>query len=697
MKFVRKRDGQLQEWDQDRITIAITQAFKATGVSDGEIAQDLSDRVAHILLDKFGGNGVPTVEEIQDIVENTIMGAGYYEVARAYILYRDQRRQVREMGFLLKSGDLVEDYIGINDWLVNENANMGFSMQGMNIYLTQKVISKYWLMRVHSPEIRRAHMGGDFHIHDLGILGPYCVGWDMQQMLMEGFPRGTPGKIVSGPAKHFRVALKQAVNFLYALQGEAAGAQAFSNFDTYLAPFIAYDGLSYDEVYQAMQEFMFDMNVPTRVGFQTPFTNTTLDRTVPKFMEDEGVVIGGKMQEDVYGDFQDEMDVFNKAYVDVNIQGDYEGRIFSFPIPTYNITKDFDWEFPELWELTAKFGIPYFSNFINSDMDPEDVRSMCCRLRIDNRLVKRGGGFFGSNPLTGSIGVVTINLPRIGYLAKDDTDFFGRLEQLMDLAKESLILKRRILEVLTEKGFYPYSKYWLAPVKQRFGEFWRNHFNTIGLVGGNEMCLNFLDESIGSSEGLRFSEKVLDVMRNKLMEYQNETVDENGYSTNIWNLEASPAEGASYRLAKIDREKYPDIRAANDNIGDEPFYTNSTQLAVNSDLDLWAALKHQDRLQTLYTGGTVFHTNPSPEGVKKLVQRIARGFHLPYYTITPTFSICPNHGHMSGEWTVCPRCGAVCEVYSRIVGYFRPVSQWNLGKKSEFGMRKTFDEQEEVV
>jgi len=585
---------------------------------------------------------------------------------------------------------LILDYIDKKDWKINENANIEYSVQGLNLYIVAKKMSAFWLDTVYSPEIRAAHVNGDMHIHDLSMFGSYCVGWDLQQMLMEGFPRGVAGKVVSGPAKHFRVALKQAVNFLFSLQGEAAGAQAFSNFDTYLAPFIHYDGLSYDDVYQCIQEFMFDMNVATRTGFQTPFTNITLDRTVPKFMEDEGVVIDGKMQKDTYGSFQDEVDMFNKAYVEVNTAGDYDGRIFSFPIPTYNITKEFDWDFPELWKLTAKYGIPYFSNFVNSDMSPDDVRSMCCRLRIDQReLKKRGGGFFGANPKTGSIGVASVNLPRIGYLVTGDEDYFERLDAVMKVARSSLKEKRRLVNQMTEGGMYPYTKYWLQSVKDRFGTYWRNHFSTIGLVGMNESCLNYFGEDIRSEQGLRFAERVLEFMRDRLMEYQLE-------DDTIYNLEATPAESTAYSLALKDRKRFNDIVVANEGSDGEPFYTNSSQLPVDADVGLWEALHHQDRLQPLYTGGTVFHTflgerNPSPVAVMKLVKRISQGFRLPYYTVTPTFSICRDHGYIAGEEHTCPLCGKPCEVYSRIVGYFRPVSAWNEGKKAEFELRKTFN------
>ncbi|MEM2546335.1 MAG: ribonucleoside triphosphate reductase, partial [Candidatus Bathyarchaeia archaeon] len=565
----------------------------------------------------------------------------------------------------------------------------------LNNYLSSKVIAKYWISLIYPPKIAEAHFSGDMHIHDLGVLGPYCVGWDIKDLLLTGFG-GVPGKIESTPAKHFRTALGQVVNFFYTLQGEAAGAQAFSNFDTYLAPFIRYDGLSQKEVEQALQEFFFNMNVPTRVGFQTPFTNVTLDLKVPDFMADEPVIIGGKVMDVAYGEMEKEMEMFNLAFTKVLSAGDAKGRVFTFPIPTYCITKDFNWDSPvsqRVFEVAAKYGAPYFSNFVNSDMKPEDVRSMCCRLRIDNReLRKRGGGFFGANPLTGSIGVVTLNLPRIGYLAKNEDEFFERLEALMEVARDSLEIKRKVLEQFTEKGLYPYSRRYLHGVKEAFGKYWKNHFSTIGILGMNEAIMNLFGYGIASAEGLEFAVKVLTFMREKLADFQEET-------GNIYNLEATPAEGASYRLARIDKRKYPDIVVANEKYlakGAEPFYTNSTQLPVDCEVDLFEALEHQDKLQPLYTGGTVFHIYLgerlySWKAAAELVRKVSWNFRLPYFTLTPTFSICPTHGYISGEHRQCPRCGANCEVYSRVVGYLRPVDQWNDGKQAEFAIRKTFE------
>ncbi len=696
MRYVRKRDGRLEPFDQNRITNAIWKAAKAVGGRDKELAKRLSDEVVRELEKRFGEDGVPTVEEIQDMVEKVLIENGHARTAKAYILYRKQHQDIRELAVLLSSAELVDRYLELEDWRVRENSNMSYSLQGLNNHLSSTVIAKYWVTRIYPPNIGDAHYSGDFHIHDLGVLGPYCVGWDLSDLLMMGFG-GVPGKIESKPPRHFRTALGQVVNFFYTLQGEAAGAQAFSNFDTYLAPFIYYDGLDEKEVKQALQEFFFNINIPTRVGFQTPFTNVTLDLNVPEFMRDEPVIYGGKVQDETYGDMQDELDLFNEAFAEVMGEGDAKGRVFTFPIPTYNITHDFNWDSPvsqKVFEVTAKYGTPYFSNFINSDMKPEDVRSMCCRLRIDNReLRKRGGGFFGANPLTGSIGVVTINLPRIGYLQKDEDGFFERLGELMELAKDSLEIKRKVLERFTEKGLYPYSRHYLRMIKESYGKYWKNHFSTIGLVGMNEAILNLFGYSIATREGLKFAVKVLKFMRRKLIEFQEET-------GNLYNLEATPAESTSYRLARIDKKKYPDIIVANERYlskGVEPFYTNSTQLPVDYTGDLFEALEHQDQLQTLYTGGTVFHIYLgerlySWESAAELVRKVATNFRLPYFTLTPTFSICPTHGYLSGEYKVCPTCGAKCEVYSRVVGYLRPVDQWNDGKQAEFSLRKTFDE-----
>jgi ribonucleoside-triphosphate reductase (formate) len=696
MKFVLKRDSKLESFDQERITTAVWKAAKAVGGKDREQAKRISDEVVAQLQQTFGDDGVPTVEEIQDVVEKRLIENGHAQTAKAFILYRKQHQDMRELAAILSSADLVDQYLEVEDWRVKENSNMSYSLQGLNNYLSSAVVAKYWINRIYPEKIANAHFQGDIHIHDLGVLGPYCVGWSISDLLLEGFG-GVTGKIESRPAKHFRTALGQVVNFFYTLQGEAAGAQAFSNFDTYLAPYIRYDKLDQKEVEQCLQEFFFNMNVPTRVGFQTPFTNLTLDLTVPEFMRNEGVLFNGKITEDTYGDMTKEMNMLNKAFTEVMGRGDSKGRVFTFPIPTYNVTKDFDWDSEVaqgVFEVTAKYGVPYFSNFVNSDMRPEDVRSMCCRLRIDNReLQKRGGGFFGANPLTGSIGVVTLNMPRIGYLSKDEDEYFERLTEIMDIARSSLEIKRKALEAFTENGLYPYSRHYLGHVKDGQGGFWKNHFSTIGLVGINESVINLLGQNIASKEGLAFAVKTLTFMRQRLMMYQEETGD-------IYNLEATPAEGTSYRLARIDKRKYNNIIFANQrNVQSnhaEPFYTNSSQLPVDFDGDLFDALEHQENLQTLYTGGTVFHIFlgerlHSWKSAAELIKKVSWNSRLPYFTLTPTFSICPSHGYTNGEHHQCPVCGANCEVYSRVVGYLRPVDQWNDGKQAEFAMRKTFD------
>ncbi len=692
MEYIVKRDGRRVPFDETKITTAVWKAMREVGDADENLAQALAARVTETLDERFP-NESSTVEEIQDIVEETLVERGLARTAKAYILYRRQHEELREMRGLIRGMPLVEDYLEELDWRVRENSNMTFSLQGLNTHITDRIISHYWLDRIYSDTIRQAHESGDMHIHDLGTLGAYCVGWELRDVLLRGFS-GVRGKIESRPPKHFRVALLQVVNFMYTLQGESAGAQAFSNLDTYLAPFIRVDGLSYEEVKQNVQEFVYNMNVPTRVGFQTPFTNVTLDLQVPRHMEGEPVIVGGGFHETTYADYQPEMDLFNRAFAEVMLEGDMHGRPFTFPIPTYNITEAFDWDNPILdpiWEMTAKYGIPYFSNFIGSDMRPEDARSMCCRLRIDNReLRSRGGGLFGANPLTGSIGVVTINLPRLGYLAADETDFYGRLGVLMDLAKDALAVKRKTLETLTTQGLYPYSMFYLDRIREAEGGYWRNHFSTIGVIGMNEASLNLLGCPIDEERGVAFAIRVLDWMRERISGYQAETND-------IYNLEATPAEGASYRLAKKDRERHPDLRIHNLEAygGEIPYYTNSTQLPVGFDGDLFDALTLQDPLQIRYTGGTVFHAFlgerlPSAAATKRLVRKIAETFRLPYYTVTPTFSICPEHGYLTGEHSTCPTCNAKAEVYSRIVGYLRPVEQWNDGKQSEFADRHSF-------
>ncbi|HLA75572.1 MAG TPA: ribonucleoside triphosphate reductase [Gammaproteobacteria bacterium] len=688
---IRKRDGALAAFDPAKITHAIARAGKATGEFNESVAQQLTLQVLNTAQRTL--HATPGVEEIQDIVEEILLSSPYHKTAKSYILYRAQHAALREV--VAKADvDLVDQYLEQLDWQVQENSNMTYSLQGLNNYISSEISKIYWLNKIYPPEIKAAHIDGDFHIHNLNAISVYCAGWDLTDLLSEGF-KGAPGKIESKPAKHFRSALGQVVNFFYTLQGEAAGAQALSNFDTLLAPFIRYDGLNYADVKQALQEFIFNINVPTRVGFQTPFTNITLDVRVPDYLAEQGVIIGGVIQDQPYKNFQEEMNVFNKAFLEVMVEGDAKGRVFTFPIPTYNITKDFDWDNPTLeglWRMTAKYGIPYFSNFINSDMKPEDARSMCCRLRIDTRVLeRRGGGFFGANPLTGAIGVVTINMPRLGYLSKNEDDFLRRLENLMVLAQRSLEIKRKTLERLTERALYPYVKYYLRDIKKRFGEYWKNHFSTIGLVGVNEACMNLFGATIASEQGRAFAIKILDFMRGKLVEFQQET-------GNNYNLEATPAESTAYRLARKDKEKYPDIICANEadyKNGAEPFYTNSTQLPVNFTDDVFEAFDLQDALQSRYTGGTVLHIFAgeqveSPHVIKKLVRRLCENYRLPYFTFTPTFSVCPSHGYIAGKHPACPRCGAPCEVYSRVVGYLRPVNQWNKGKQEEFEQRKTF-------
>ena len=1012
---IKKRDGRVELFEAEKITNAIWKAGAATGEFDYKIAQKLTLKVLNLAQQAIPRE-IPTVEEIQDVVEEVLLSSPYRKTAKAYIIYREQHAGIREIT-AKADVDLVDQYLEKIDWQVNENSNMSFSLQGLNNYVSSEISKIYWMIKIYPSEVRKAHSNGDFHIHDLNLLSVYCVGWDLFDLLVEGF-KGAQGKIESKPAKHLRSALGQIVNFFYTLQGEAAGAQAFSNFDTLLAPFIRYDGLGYKEVKQALQEFVFNINVPTRVGFQcmsedteilgengwkrynqvkegdviatfniekgfieylpvrhvfareyrgmmynlknrisdqlispehrvvrrrfgaegytlekiekvydlkspfmipvgsegkmqgnnwvdkdvikliawviaegtidrsgrgsgrisiyqskgenrknydeilslcsslklkyteraqkglgncnvirfdadstrkilqyfktnknkfrgikfipdtiinadaetarlfletyikgdghdgckitntsavikdglmqvivnagygatvltrkpdnavskkdryiiriirhkdtyintvkkvnysgviwcpntdnetviarrngkifitgnTPFTNITLDLTVPEYYAGQGVIIGGEIQKETYREFQEEMELFNKAFLEVMAEGDAKGRVFTFPIPTYNITKDFDWGNPNLdvlWQVTAKYGVPYFSNFINSDMNPEDARSMCCRLRIDNReLKKRGGGLFGSSPLTGSIGVVTLNMPRLGYLAKDEDEFISALERLMVLAKESLEVKRKVLEKFTEESLYPYTRYYLRGVKERFGEYWKNHFSTIGLVGMNEACLNMFGENIASEKSRAFTLRVLDFMRDKLLEFQEET-------GNNYNLEATPAEGTSYRLAKKDKESNPKIICANEDDwkkGAEPFYTNSTQLPVNYTDDVFEALDLQDEIQTKYTGGTVIHIFAGERvsdsnTLKALIRKICELYHLPYFTFTPTFSVCPTHGYLAGERYTCPECGAETEVYSRVVGYLRPVTQWNKGKREEFKKRKTF-------
>lgn len=685
---VKKRNGRLVTFDQQKITNAIFKAAQSVGGDDMSLAVHNSNDVLRVLKARFNTN-IPSVEDIQDVVEEVLIRNGHAKTAKAYILYRDLHRKLRDVRALIDANELINGYLDRTDWRVQENANMGYSLQGLNNHIFTEVNRTYWLNSLYPRESRDAHISGDIHIHDLYLLAPYCCGWDLEDLLIMGFG-GTPGKLECAPAKHLSSALGQVVNFLYTVQGEVAGAVAFSNFDTLLAPFISFDNLSRQEVRQQLQEFIFNMNVPTRVGFQQIFSNITLDLIVPKHLEEENVIIGGELYDELYGDFQPEVDLFNECLFEVMLEGDAKGKPFTFPIPTVNITKDFDWDNPRytfLWEITRKYGIPYFANFVNSDMCPEDVRSMCCRLSINvTDLMRRAGGLFGSAPSTGSIGVITLNMARIGYLTKNKKEFLQRVGELMDIAKDSLLMKRKIVERFTEQGLYPYSKYYLAYTKERFGGWWSGHFNTIGLCGMNEATLNLLKRSLVSAEARSFSKEVLEFMNQKLLEYQSETGQ-------LFNLEATPAESTAYRFALLDKAAYPDIIIAGK---DEPYYTNSTQLPVNATDDLFQALEWQNETLPLYTGGSVFHTflgeqMPSIMAVKSLVRRIATKFRIPYFTITPTFSICPDHGYLSGEHPVCPHCDKDALVYSRVVGYLRPVNEWNPGKTSEYKDRRVYD------
>ena len=691
---IHKRDGRVEVFDSKKIVSAIQKAGEATGEFGVEDARKLTLKVMsliHSLQDTLD----MTVERVQDIVEEMLLASPYRRTAKAYIIYREQHARIREM--VRKADvDLIDSYLAKSDWRVRENSNMAYSLQGLNNYISSEISKVYWLNKIYPTEVREAHDNGALHLHDLGLLSVYCVGWDLQDLLRSGF-KGVSGKAESLPAKHFRTALGQIVNFFYTLQGEAAGAQAFSSFDTLLAPFIRYDKLSEKDVKQALQEFIFNVNVPTRVGFQTPFTNLTMDLIPPASLANENVVIGGERMPETYADFQAEMDVINNAFLEVMTQGDAKGRVFTFPIPTYNVSKEFDWERPgleKLWEVTAKYGIPYFANFVNSDMSPDDARSMCCRLRLDKReLTKRGGGLFGANPQTGSIGVVTINMPRLGFLAKDEADFLQRLDGLMTIARNSLEIKRKVLEQFTTEDLYPYTKFYLRQVYQRFSTYWQNHFSTIGLVGLNEACLNLFGKDIGTEEGRQFALRVMEFMRARLADYQEQT-------GNFYNLEATPAEGTTYRLARLDKKLYPEIITAGE--GGEPFYSNSTQLPVNYSDDIVRVLDLQDEIQTKYTGGTVVHTFigeavSDPMAVKAFVKMVCENYRLPYFTLTPTFSVCEEHGYLTGEVHVCPRCGKKTEVYSRVVGYIRPIQQWNEGKQHEFHQRKMYRVAEAAV
>ncbi len=686
---VQKRNGNIVDFDIQKIENAIFAAAKAVGGDDREEARRLAEMTANILEEAFGA-GIPTVEDIQDIVEKVLIEEGHAKTAKAYILYRKKHEELRDVKNLFMDAEkMIEEYVSLEDWRINENANMGFSLQGLNNHIVESITKKYWLNKIYRKELRDAHINGDLHIHDLGLLAPYCCGWDLEALLIHGF-KGASGKIESKPAKHFQSFLGQIVNWLYTLQGEAAGAQAVSSLDTYAAPFIYYDGLTYEQVKKIVQSFVFNLNIPTRVGFQTPFTNITLDITPHPMLKNMPVIIGGKRMEKTYGEFQKEMDMFNKALCEVMMEGDGAGRSFSFPIPTINITKDFPWDSEVvnlIMEMTRKFGTPYFANFINSEMSPEDVRSMCCRLRLDNReLRRRGGGLFGANPLTGSINVVTLNMARIGYLSNNKEEFKTRVRELMELAKEICETKRKVLEGYMEAGLYPYSKFYLQSIKDAEGEYFKNHFSTIGLNGMNEACVNLLGKDITTEEGNEFAIEIMEFMNKVIQIFQEET-------GSLWNLEASPAESASYRFARMDKKLYPKIFTQGDK---EPYYTNSTQLPVGHTKDIFEAVELQDKLQSLYTGGTVFHgfigeEIESVEVVKTLIKKVFENSKIPYFTITPTYSICPEHGYISGEHFNCPECGKEAEVWTRVVGFHRPVQSWNKGKKEEYKDRLEFD------
>jgi ribonucleoside-triphosphate reductase (formate) len=661
VKQIKKRDGSIVDFDQTKVTNAINNALIAVGHEDEKLSQELSDKAIKTLNNKFHYRSIPAIEEIQDVVEEILIREGLVKAAKSFIIYREQHNRLRDMKNMVNSNDIIDRYLKQLDWRVKENANMAYSLQGMNNHVASAISSHYWLNELYPHEIREAHVNGDMHIHDLQLLAVYCCGWDLQALLRQGFG-GVDGKVCCKPPGHFRSALGQIVNFFYTLQGEAAGAQAFANFDTLLAPFIRHDSLDEKAVKQCLQSFIFNMSVPTRVGFQTPFTNLTFDLTCPKILSKEAVVIGGVPQKETYGEFQKEMDMINKIFAEVMMEGDAKGRVFTFPIPTYNIDKDFNWDnkvLDPIWEMTAKYGIPYFANFVNSDMDPEDARSMCCRLRLDNReLRKRGGGLFAANPLTGSVGVVTLNLARIGYLSKTKEEFLSRVGQMTDLARQSLKLKREILEGFTEQGLYPYSKVFLADIKEKFGEYWKNHFNTVAINGMNEAMVNFMDKNLGETEARDFAMEIMDFILKRLANYQAD-------DDQMYNLEAAPAEGATHRFAKKDKQLYPDIIIANEEAYEEsgaaPYYTNSTHLPVNFSSDIFEVLEKQDPLQTKYTGGTVVHgflgeRMPDIQGTKELVRKIANNFHLPYYTLTPTFSVCPKHGYLAGEQKFCPLC-----------------------------------------
>lgn len=679
---IKKRDGSIVDFVQEKITTAVEKAMESHGVNDKRVARSVSDIATFMLEDKFSGYTIPSVEQIQDIVEIVLMRQGYHEIAKSYILYREHHKDIREArttGPNLIS--LIKDYINDMDWKIRENSNEGtLTFSGLNARVSGEVMSNFAMTQMYAGPIKNAHIDGNLHIHDLSypIVG-YCAGWSLENLLKKGFGH-VPNQVHSFPAKHLETASLHMVNFIGTMQGEFAGAQAFSSVDTLLAPFVRADHLDYGKVKQDVQKLIFGLNVPSRWGWQTPFSNLTFDWTVPSDMKDKKVIIGGQEKDSTYGDYQGEMDMINRAFLELMIEGDLRGRVFTFPIPTYNLTKDFDWDSPNadlLFDATAKYGIPYFQNYIGTGMDPGDIRAMCCRLNLDQReLMRRPGNMWGPGDSTGSIGVVTLNLNRIGYEAGSDTEFFSKLKNVMTLAKDALEIKRDVVNNMLDKGLMPYTKVYL-------GHF-DNHFSTIGIVGMHEACLNFLGKGIGTPEGKNFTIQMLNFMRETMKQFQEET-------GHLYNLEATPAESTSYRLARLDKAKYPRILTAGTDR--YPFMSNSTQLNVDATRDIFEALEHQKDLQPLYTGGTIFHAF-LPESIdgktcKKLVRKISET-KLPYFSITPTFSVCSSHGFIKGEVHKCPECGENTEVYSRIVGYLRPVATWNDGKKQEFKERVTY-------